>query len=125
MTGRSGPALSGGDQLRSLRERAAVLVATRVAPAASEVAAHAADPLRQVLGYLPLVVEHGGPILKALRRTAGRAEQAVAPRRRPAVVRFARPAAIAIAMLGAGYLAYRLAGSRRIAARPGTDRRSA
>jgi len=125
VTGKSGPAWSGGDQLRSLREQAAALLATRVAPAASDVASHAADPLRQVPGYLPPVVEYGSPILKALRRTAGRAEQAVVPRKQPAVVRFARPVVIAVAVLGAGYLAYRLAGSRNVAARPGMDRRPA
>jgi len=117
--------LSGGDQLRSIQEQAAALVATRVAPAVSDAAAHAADPLRQVLGYLPLVVEYGGPILKALRRTAGRAEQAVAPRKRPAVVRFARPVVIAVAVLGAGYLTYRLAGLRKGTAGSGMDRRPA
>jgi len=124
VTGRSEPAWSAGDRLRSLREQAAELVATRVVPAASDAAAHVADPLRRVLGYLPLVVEYGGPILNALRRTAGQAEQAVAPRRRPVIVRFARPAAIAVAMLGAGYLAYRLAGPRKVTARLGMNRRS-
>ena len=88
-------------------------------------AAHAADPLRQALGYLPLVVEYGGPLLKALRRTAGKAEQAVVPRRRPAIVRFARPAVIAITVLGTSYLAYRLAGPRKTIAEPGMDRLSA
>ena len=121
MTDRLGPAWPGGEQIRSLREQAATLVATRVAPATLDVAAHAADPLRQVLGYLPLVMEYGGPILKALRRTASQAEKAVVPRRRPAVVRFARPAVIAVAVLGAGYLAYRLAGPRRLVARTGTN----
>ena len=125
MTGSSEPAWSGGDQLRSLREQAAALVATRVTPAASGAAVPAADPLRQVLSYLPLVVEYGAPILKVIRRTKSQVEQAVAPRRRSAVVRLARPAAIAVALLGAGYLAYRLAGSRKVAASPGTNRRPA
>ena len=100
-------------------------MAARVAPAVSDAAAQAADPLRQVLGYLPLVVEYGAPILKVLRGTKSQAKHAVVPRRRPAVVRFARPAVIAAALLGACYLAYRLAGPRKVAASPGTNRRPA
>ena len=125
MTGNPGSAWSGSDQLRSLREQAAALVATRVTPAASDTAASVAGPLKQVLSYLSLIVEYGAPILKALRGAKSRAGQAVVPRRRSAIVRFARPVAIATAVLGAGYLAYRLAGSRKVAASPGIDRRLA
>ena len=100
-------------------------MATRVAPAGDDSAPHAADPLRQVLGYLPLVVEYGAPILKALRGTKSQAEHAAALRRRPAVIRFARPAVFTAALLGACYLAYRLAGPRKAATSPGTNRRPA
>lgn len=99
-------------------------MATRVVSTVSDAAAHAANPLKQMLSYLPLVMEYGGPILKALRRTAGRAEQVVAPRKRSAVLRLARPAVIVVAVLGAGYLAYRLVGPRKGATRLGMDRRS-
>ena len=116
MTDSRGTAWSGSEQRRSLREQAVARATDRVAPGVSSAAVHAADPLRQVLGYLPVLVEHGGPIIQALRRTVASAEGMVPPRKQIAVVRLARHAAIAVAVLGARYLVYRLASLRKPAA---------
>ena len=113
MTGVSDLAASGVEQLRRLREQAGALMAERVAPAASDVAAHAADPLRQALGYLPLIAEYGGPVLQALRRTTSQVEQAVAPPKKATIMaRLARPAVVVALVVGTGWLAYRF-GVRR------------
>ncbi len=126
MTGVSDLAASAGEQLSRLREQAGALMADRVGPAASDVAAHAADPLRQALGYLPLLAEYGGPIIKALRRTTSQVEQALAPRKKATTMAYlARPAAIAVLVLGTGYLAYRLEVRQRSSASSRPLRRSA
>ena len=126
MTGVSDLAASGGEQLRRLREQAGALMADRVAPAASDAAAHAAEPLKQVLSYLPMIAEYGVPIIQALRRTTNQAEQAVVPRKKArTMARLARPAVIAGLVLGTGYLAYRIGVRRAPSANSRLARRSA
>jgi len=104
-------------------------MADRAAPAASDAAAHVADPLRQALGYLPLIAEYGWPLIKALRRITSQVEQAVAPvvpHKRPmTMATLARPAVIAVLVLGAGYLAYRFAVRQEPSASSRPVRRSA
>ena len=121
---------SPAEQLGRLRDQAGTLFKDRVEPAVSDAASKAskAQPFRQVLDLLPLVAEHGGPVLQAIRRARGDAGKALAPAlsRRPARHWSAplRPVAVAALVLGVGYVAYRLSASRQPAAPRPAARRS-
>ena len=118
------------EQLGRLREQAWVLVKDRVEPAASGTAAMVAEsqPIQQVLGLLPLVAEYGGLVGQVFRRVKGQTEKAVAPAfRQPAAWRWSVPlrsTVIAAAVLGVGYLAYRLSVSKSPSASRSAIRRS-
>jgi hypothetical protein len=106
---------SATEQLRRLREQAETLMKERVEPAVADAAATVAkaQPLRQVLDLLPLAAEYGGLASQMFRRVKGQAEEAVAPALRHRAARHwsapLRPVAVAVIVLGVGYVTYRLA----------------
>ncbi|MBC7800839.1 MAG: hypothetical protein H7Z10_09470 [Gemmatimonadaceae bacterium] len=106
---------SHGDLLEDLRGQADTLISDRIAPALSNAADTAGAPFRQVLEYLPAVVELMASLGRRTSRAAGQARQDVlAPLQQhlPASSRV-RPYLIGAGVAALGYVAYRVVQDQR------------
>jgi len=123
--------ISHSDQLRSLREQASAVLG-RAGPAANDAAIHAADtvkatagdaghavsdPIRQALTYLPAILDMVASFrlrsVHAAEDAVGRVTAALpSTPTRSTVMSNVRPVLLGLALVTAGYAAYRIARRR-------------